>query len=85
MSRTRAPRLLVLTQYWPPELGAPQARLSESAQRLAQAGWDVQILTALPNYPTGRLQHDASVQGIQSLQGRRLAVQAAGSQLAVVW
>jgi glycosyltransferase involved in cell wall biosynthesis len=48
-------RLLILTQYFPPEMGAPQARLSELGSRLAALDWDVQVLTALPNYPTGRV------------------------------
>lgn len=47
------PRLLILTQYYPPEMGAPQARLSELAARLIERGWLVEVLTALPNYPTG--------------------------------
>lgn len=47
------PRLLILTQYFPPEMGAPQARLSELAERLVDHEWDVEVLTALPNYPTG--------------------------------
>jgi colanic acid biosynthesis glycosyl transferase WcaI len=49
------PRLLILTQYYPPEMGAPQARLSESAERLTKLGWEVEVLTALPNYPTGKV------------------------------
>lgn len=49
------PRLCILTQYFPPEMGAPQARLSELATRLAARGWQVEVLTALPNYPTGKL------------------------------
>lgn len=49
------PRLCILTQYFPPEMGAPQARLSELGARLVAAGWDVDVLTALPNYPTGRV------------------------------
>lgn len=48
-------RLCILTQYFPPEMGAPQARLSELGQRLMQSGWEVEVLTALPNYPTGRV------------------------------
>jgi glycosyltransferase involved in cell wall biosynthesis len=47
------PGLCIVTQYYPPEMGAPQARLSELASRLAATGWRVEILTALPNYPTG--------------------------------
>lgn len=51
----RRPRLLVLTQYFPPEMGAPQARLSELGERLVDLGWEVEVLTALPNYPGGRV------------------------------
>jgi len=49
------PRLTILTQYFPPEMGAPQARLSELGERLVDFGWDVDVLTALPNYPEGRV------------------------------
>lgn len=50
-----APRLCILTQYFPPEMGAPQARLSELGERLIDRGWTVEALTALPNYPTGQV------------------------------
>jgi glycosyltransferase involved in cell wall biosynthesis len=46
----------ILTQYYPPEAGAPQARLASLAQSLAAAGDDVTVLTAMPNYPAGRIQ-----------------------------
>ena len=36
-------------------MGAPQARLSELGERLIDSGWEVEALTALPNYPTGRV------------------------------
>ncbi len=49
------PRLCILTQYFPPEMGAPQARLSELGERLIDLGWEVEALTALPNYPIGRV------------------------------
>ena len=48
-------KLCILTQYFPPEMGAPQARLSELGERLIDLGWEVEALTALPNYPTGRV------------------------------
>ena len=48
-------RILVLTQYYPPEMGAPQARLSEMVRRLHGMGHHLTVLTALPNYPTGRI------------------------------
>jgi colanic acid biosynthesis glycosyl transferase WcaI len=48
-------RVGILTQYYPPEMGAPQARLSELAARLAELGHETLVLTALPNYPQGRI------------------------------
>lgn len=44
-------KLLILTQYFPPEVGAPQNRLFELATRLKKAGVEVSVLTAMPNYP----------------------------------
>lgn len=44
-------KLLIHTQYFPPEVGAPQNRLFELAVRLQKLGVDVSILTAMPNYP----------------------------------
>ena len=49
-------RVGILTQYYPPEMGAPQARLSELAREFTRAGHDVVVLTAMPNYPTGTIQ-----------------------------
>lgn len=46
-------RWLVLTQYYPPEVGAPQVRLSTLVRVLRKKGLDVEVLTAMPNYPTG--------------------------------
>ncbi len=46
-------RLTLLTHYFPPEVGAPQARLSELAAKVAAAGHSVTVVTCMPNYPTG--------------------------------
>lgn len=48
-------KILIITQYFPPEVGAPQARLYELAVRLMEKGHEVTVLTAMPNYPTGRV------------------------------
>ena len=45
--------ILFLTQYYPPEIGAPQARISELARHLSESGHHVTVLTCFPNYPTG--------------------------------
>lgn len=47
--------ILFHTQYYPPEVGAPQTRLHELAVRLTQRGFFVTVLTAMPNYPGGRI------------------------------
>lgn len=46
-------RILLVTHYFPPEVGAPQTRLSEMARAWAGAGDDVTVLTGMPNHPTG--------------------------------
>jgi len=45
-------KILFLTQYFPPEIGAPQNRLYELAIRLQKQGIDITVLTAMPNYPS---------------------------------
>jgi glycosyltransferase involved in cell wall biosynthesis len=44
-------KLIILTQYYPPEHGAPQNRLHDLARRWVLKGHDVTVLTAMPNYP----------------------------------
>lgn len=46
-------RILFLTQFFPPEIGAPQTRILETAVCLREQGHDVAVLTTLPNYPSG--------------------------------
>lgn len=44
-------KVLFLTQYFPPETGAPQNRLHSLANYLSDFGAEVSVLTAMPNYP----------------------------------
>jgi len=46
---------LIITQYFPPETGAPQNRLLQLAKRLKRSGVNVVVLTAMPNYPQMRI------------------------------
>lgn len=48
-------KILFLTQYCPPEVGAPQNRIFEFAKKLKEFGHEVSILTAMPNYPKGEI------------------------------
>ncbi|MBN2105743.1 glycosyltransferase family 4 protein [bacterium] len=47
-------RISILTQYYPPEMGAPQARLSHLANSFIEQNHEVVVITAMPNYPTGK-------------------------------
>jgi len=51
-------KVAILTQYYPPEHGAPQNRLHDLSKRWAESGVDVQIITAMPNYPGGEVFKD---------------------------
>jgi glycosyltransferase involved in cell wall biosynthesis len=46
-------RILYVSQYFPPEPGAPAARVSELARAWAQRGHEVTVLTGMPHHPTG--------------------------------
>jgi colanic acid biosynthesis glycosyl transferase WcaI len=46
-------KILYVSQYFPPEMGAPSARAAELAQHWAGAGHEVSVLTGFPNHPTG--------------------------------
>src|SRR5712692_10600437 len=49
----RSMKILYLSQYFPPEMGAPAARVSELSRLWAKAGHDVTVLTGFPHYPSG--------------------------------
>ena len=46
---------LVLTQYYSPEIGAPQIRLRALVRELVRRGYAVEVFTAMPNYPSGKI------------------------------
>jgi glycosyltransferase involved in cell wall biosynthesis len=46
-------RILILTHHYPPEVGAPQTRLSGIAGFLRWRGHEVSVVTSMPSYPTG--------------------------------
>ena len=46
-------KILYVSQYFPPEMGAPSARAAELAHHWARTGHHVSVLTGFPNHPTG--------------------------------
>ncbi len=48
-------RVTLLTQYYPPEAGAPQARISALAKGLGGRGVEVTVHTCFPHYPDGEI------------------------------
>src|SRR3954452_15301886 len=49
-------KVTLLTHYYPPEVGAPQARLSALARGLSRRGVEVTVHTGFPHYPDGVIQ-----------------------------
>ena len=47
-------RLLILSQYYAPEIGAAQTRLAALARALIRRGHEVEVVTAMPNHLFGR-------------------------------
>jgi colanic acid biosynthesis glycosyl transferase WcaI len=46
-------RILYLSQYFPPEVGATQTRAYEMARNLVRLGHQVAVVTEVPNHPAG--------------------------------
>src|SRR5580704_2710012 len=46
-------KILYVSQYSSPEMGAPAARAAELSRHWAAAGHEVTVLTGFPNHPTG--------------------------------
>lgn len=51
-------KITLITQYYKPEMGAPQNRLFEMSSGLKALGCDITVITGMPNYPTGKIFYD---------------------------
>lgn len=50
-------KILFITHYYPPEIGAAANRIGYFARFLAKKGHEVSVLTCTPNYPEGKIYH----------------------------
>ncbi|WP_115838124.1 glycosyltransferase family 4 protein [Winogradskyella sediminis] len=50
-------KLMIITSYFPPEIGAASNRIFHLAEGL-KTDYDVSVVTPLPNYPTGKIFDD---------------------------
>ena len=65
-------RILIFSQYYPPEVGATQNRMHFFASRLARMGHHVTVIAEVPNHPagvilpgfTGKLWHRSHEEGV---------------------
>ena len=48
-------RILYVSQYFPPEMGAPAVRVSQFSRHFHELGHDVRVLTGFPHHPGGRV------------------------------
>ncbi len=48
-------RVLIIAQYFPPDMGGGATRASNVAKGLLKAGCDVTVVSAFPHYPTGNV------------------------------
>lgn len=46
-------KICYVSQYFPPEMGAPAARVAELSRHWVGSGHEVTVLTGFPNHPTG--------------------------------
>jgi len=46
-------KILYVSQYFPPEMGAPAGRAAELSRLWVEDGHEVTVLTGIPNHPTG--------------------------------
>ena len=71
-------RILVLTQYFTPEVGATSTRLHAFAAGLASRGHEVHVVCEVPNHPQGEIR-----EGFKGGAGRRRTLD--GVHVTYVW
>lgn len=75
--------VLVVSQFFHPEMGAPAARFGDLGRHFVQAGHRVTVLTGYPNFPQGRIypghpQHLSQVETHDGIRVLRTPILALG-------
>jgi len=58
--------ILYISQYFPPETGAGATRSEAMVKYLSELGWYIEVLSELPNYPTGKIHKGYTNKLVQS-------------------
>jgi len=58
-------RLLIISQHFPPEIGAASNRMEQLTSRLARRGYTLYVVTAKPSYPEPALYRNVSFKAEQ--------------------
>ena len=48
-------RIAILTQYFEPEIGAPQVRYTNFINQLKENNCKIEVVTGMPNHPVGEI------------------------------
>lgn len=51
-------KITIVTSYFPPETGAASNRIFSLAKQFHKNGYDVKVISPLPNYPTGKVYNE---------------------------
>ncbi|MCB0329116.1 MAG: glycosyltransferase family 4 protein [Bdellovibrionales bacterium] len=79
-------KILIYSQFYLPEIGAPPVRLGALSEELSKLGCDVRVVSAMPNYPEGRIQsgyrwrlfHSEQVRGIPVYRSFLIPIRSGG-------
>lgn len=53
--RDRKKKIIIVSQYFPPETGAASSRMGDLTKQLSLDNYEVTVLTEIPNYPEGKI------------------------------
>ena len=59
--RDRKKKIIIVSQYFPPETGAASSRMGDLSKQLSLDNYEVTVLTEIPNYPEGKITNGYSL------------------------